>query len=638
MKKNRVIALALCGALVCGIGGAAAAAGTAGSSETGKPETVVTAAAPADTAQGCDETVYVIANADGSAKKVIVSSRFENTPREEAQAAMSGLTGVENVKGDDCWQGTADQELPVQMHISYTLDSKPVTAEELAGKSGHVVIRYEYENRQTALVMVDGRQETLYVPFAVLTGTVLDSDCFSNVTVTNGKLINDGNRMAVAGVSFPGLQKNLALDTDKLEIPDYVEIEADVTSFRLETTLSVVSSSLWNSLDEGTLDELNLGSLGDDLDKLTDAMSQLLDGSQALYEGLDTLLASTGALSDGVTQLAGGLDQLAANNSALNSGARQVFDSLLSMANSQIAAAGLEVPQLTVDNYSEVLGGVLSQLGSAGDYAEGVARDKVEQAVRAQKDTVRAAVLQAVQPEVTGKVTEAVQNVVWQQVLAAANLTQETYDAGVAAGVISAAQQAQLKAALEQQMATEAVKQQIEAAAAEQMASDEVLQLVEAKTEEQIQLLIAQQLSSDEVQQQIGTAKEQAAAGAASLQSLKSQLDSYAAFYNGLTAYTAGVASARDGAETLQGSMPALTDGVSQLCDGARALSEGLKEFNQEGVQKLVEAFDGDLGTLTARLRATADAAQSYQSFAVEHADTDGAVRFVYRTEAIEAQ
>ena len=84
--------------------------------------------------------------------------------------------------------------------------------------------------------------------------------------------------------------------------------------------------------------------------------------------------------------------------------------------------------------------------------------------------------------------------------------------------------------------------------------------------------------------------------------------------------------------------MPALIDGVTQLRDGAKALSDGMKQFNEEGVQKLVEAFDGDLSTLASRLRATVDVARDYQSFADEGADMDGAVRFVYRTEAIEAE
>ena len=43
-----------------------------------------------------------------------------------------------------------------------------------------------------------------------LTGALLDTSHFSNVTVSNGKLINDGDRIAVMGMAFPGLQEDLA--------------------------------------------------------------------------------------------------------------------------------------------------------------------------------------------------------------------------------------------------------------------------------------------------------------------------------------------------------------------------------------------------------------------------------------------
>ena len=43
------------------------------------------------------------------------------------------------------------------------------------------------------------------------------------------------------------------------------------------------------------------------------------------------------------------------------------------------------------------------------------------------------------------------------------------------------------------------------------------------------------------------------------------------------------------GAQRLQSNMPALLNGVKQLRDGAMQLSDGLKQFNEEGVEKLVD-------------------------------------------------
>ncbi len=660
MNKNRIIALALALALVGGAAGVTAYAVSSGEAQqAAAAEDEAASASVRDLEAGPatkDETVYVIANADGSVEKVIVSDWLKNTLGQATLNDRSELTGVENVKGDETYsdgadgakvwnaqgndiyyQGTIEKALPVEMSITYLLDGKEIAPAELAGKSGRVTIRFDYKNRQYEMVTIDGKEEKIYVPFAMLTGVLLDSERFSNVAVTNGKLINDGDHTAVVGLAFPGLQEDLGLDADKLDIPDYVEITADVTGFELTTAVTVATNSVFNDLDEDAADGFDLDELNESLDKLTDAMDQLIDGSSELYDGLCTLLEKSGDLSDGVDQIANGLNRLVANNDSLNGGAKQVFDTLLAEANTQIAASGLELPALTVSNYSEVLTAVLAQLDEPGTYAEAQARKQVEAAVRAQEDTIRTAVAQAVEPVVKEQVTAAVQANVWQQVLAAADLTPETYDAGVAAGAISAQQQAMLKAALEQQMAGQAAQTAIAQNLEAQMASDKVKATVDAKVEEQIQSIVAQKMTDPEIQAKITEATAQASEGAASLRALKQQLDSYNTFYTGLASYTAGVAAVRDGAVKLQSNMPALIKGITQLRDGAMQLSDGLKEFNEEGVQKLVDAVDGDLGGLGDRLQAVIDVSRNYKTFSGISDDMEGSVKFVYRTEAITA-
>ena len=114
---------------------------------------------------------------------------------------------VWDAQGNDIYyKGNIDKELPVKLSVSYKLDGKTVDPKTLAGKSGKVTIRYEYTNNQYETVDIDGKQEKIYVPFAMLTGMLLDNDVFTNINVTNGKIINDGDRTVVAGIAFPGLQ------------------------------------------------------------------------------------------------------------------------------------------------------------------------------------------------------------------------------------------------------------------------------------------------------------------------------------------------------------------------------------------------------------------------------------------------
>lgn len=659
IRKKQIIALSL----ALAVAGSAAGVGIYAANRPAAPQTAEEAPRVMEAGPGAeetlhrDETVYVIANTDGSVRRIIVSDWIRNGLAAAQVEERSELSQVEAVKGsatytlgqdnarvwdaqgqDLYYQGSIEKALPVDMTVTYQMDGQTVTPGQIAGKSGHVTIRFDYENRQYEMVEIDGTEEKIYVPFAMLTGLLLDSDRFTNVTVSNGKLFCDGSHTAVVGVAFPGLQEDLAMEKDRLDIPDYVEIEADVKDFSLATAVTVASSGLFDQLDDETLEKLELGELTDGIGRMTDAMDQLMDGSSQLYDGLCTLLDSSQQLIDGVDRLCQGLNELTAHNSQLNGGAKQVFESLIAAANSQLQTSGLAVPELTVDNYSQVLESLLQQLDGASAYAESEARKKIEAAVAAQQEQVSAAVEQAVEQQVAAQVEQAVEQQVWQQVLSAAGLTKETYDAGIAAGAISQKQQEQLQAALKAQMASETIKGLISQTKAAKMESDEIRALIGQKTEQTMAELVEENLQSEEVQSQIRSAAEQASAGAQSIRSLKEQLDSYQSFYQGLLAYTAGVAQARDGAAQLQSSLPALTDGVTRLRDGSMELSDGLRQFREEGIQKLADALGGDLGQLSSRLKAIREAAQNYRSFSGDAEDMPSQVRFIYRMEAIEAQ
>lgn len=659
IRKKQIIALSL----ALAVAGSAAGVGIYAANRPAAPQTAEEAPRVMEAGPGAeetlhrDETVYVIANTDGSVRRIIVSDWIRNGLAAAQVEERSELSQVEALKGsatytlgqdnarvwdaqgqDLYYQGSIEKALPVDMTVTYQMDGQTVTPGQIAGKSGHVTIRFDYENRQYEMVEIDGTEEKIYVPFAMLTGLLLDSDRFTNVTVSNGKLFCDGSHTAVVGVAFPGLQEDLAMEKDRLDIPDYVEIEADVKDFSLATAVTVASSGLFDQLDDETLEKLELGELTDGIGRMTDAMDQLMDGSSQLYDGLCTLLDSSQQLIDGVDRLCQGLNELTAHNSQLNGGAKQVFESLIAAANSQLQTSGLTVPELTVDNYSQVLESLLQQLDGASAYAESEARKKIEAAVAAQQEQVSAAVEQAVEQQVAAQVEQAVEQQVWQQVLSAAGLTEEAYDAGTAAGAIPQKQQEQLQAALKAQMASETVKGLISQTKAAKMESDEICALIGQKTEQTMAELVEENLQSEEVQSQIRSAAEQASAGAQSIRSLKEQLDSYQSFYQGLLAYTAGVAQARDGAAQLQSSLPALTDGVTRLRDGSMELSDGLRQFREEGIQKLADALGGDLGQPSSRLKAIREAAQNYRSFSGDAEDMPSQVRFIYRMEAIEAQ
>ncbi len=581
-----------------------------------------------------DETVYVIANANGEAEKIMVSDRFAKASSEAVKAALSKMSESENVKDDDCYISVSDKELPVKMKITYTLDGKKISAEDLAGKSGRVNIRFDYENTQKE----ETANGTVYVPFAVISAVILDSEHFSNVSAVNGKVVDDGERTVALGVTLPGMQQTLGIDDESLDIPEHFEISADAENFELSTTLTIVTNSVFNEMSTEDLDELGSGDLTDSISQLTSAMLKLMAGSDELYSGIKTLNEKTDELQAGVNNLYSGLSTLDSKSEELNGGAKQVFETLLAEADKQLAAAGLESETMTIENYEEVLTGVLETLDNAGTTAEKEVKAQIESKVRENEAAIRSGVEQAVKANVSENVHAQVKQSVWESILAQNGLDQDSYNAGVEAGTISEETQNALNMALSQAMESDEVKAKEAAALEAAMQSDEVQSTIDAKTEEQVQLLIQQNFTSKEVQDKIMEITRQAGEGAVKIRALKQQLDSYNTFYTGLLAYTAGVGEAAAGAGELNDNMPALKLGITKLETGAKALSDGLKEFNEKGVGKIAEAFGGSLAKAPEKLKAALELSKEYNTFSGIKAQQGAGVKFIIRTEEIKAK
>ncbi len=629
-KKDliKVIAVAAAG-VIAGTGVTAAAFGTANKTEDTENTSAASSQAAETTEQknpSKDETVYVLANADGSVKKIIVSDWIKNNGGKTV-SDKTELSDIKNVKGDESYvmdtdnmrewnadgkdiyyQGTISKALPVDLKVSYELDGKPVSAESLAGKSGKVTIRFDYTNNQYKNVSIDGKNTKIYVPFVMLTGLLLDNDIFTNVEISNGKIINDGDRIIAVGFALPSMQENLNLSRDKVDIPDFVEITADVNNFALSNTLTVAANSIISDLDVSKLDSAD--DLQASLTELSSAMSKLLDGSSELYGGLSELLLKSNelisgvdklangasALSDGAAALSAGLSELVSNNDTLNAGAKQVFDTLLSTVSQKLKDNGITVDTLTVENYKKVIGGLLE---NPTDSQKEELINIADAALNAKLSAI------GVPQNYYGAV----------KVLLATKLssgeTQESAMAEIAA-MLQNISDPQNAAAI--------------GAAAATAESENGKQIINAFC-----LNLANQTLEPTVKEAVA------------------QLDSYNEFYKGVLAYTAGAKQAYDGSTELKNGAKELSDGanalksgssqlvggVQQLTDGSKRLADGLKEFNEKGISKLTSLAGDDLGSLVTRIKATVEVSRDYKSFAGIADGTDGDVKFIYRTDEI---
>lgn len=334
-----------------------------------------------DTGFSKEESVYVKADASGNVKKTTVSEWLKN-PEKGTISDTSELKDIKNVKGDESfetgsdnsvswksegndiyYQGTIDKELPVDVKVSYKLDGKSISPEELKGKSGKVEIQFSYDNKSKQTVNVNGEDVEMYTPFTMVSAMMLSSDEYSNVSVENGKLISDGDKNIVVGVAFPGLSEDLNLkDLDMdIDIPETVTITADVKDATIGTSITMASAELMNEFGLDDIDSFE--DLQDSIDDLEDATNQLVDGSKEAADGSKELADGAGTLNDGAGTLASGAGTLADGVNTLN----EKSGTLVSGVNTLASGVGTYTAgvasiaknsQLISDNMQSLQGGV----------------------------------------------------------------------------------------------------------------------------------------------------------------------------------------------------------------------------------------------------------------------------------------
>lgn len=280
------------------------------------------------------ETVYAVMDADGNTTDVSVSEWLKNEDKANHLSDYSNLKNIKNTSGDEkvsrdgnklVWAakgkdihytGDYDGELPVNVKVSYYLNGTKVSADEIAGKKGNVKIRFDYDINDS----VKENGYSLTRPYAIISAVVLSNDNFTNVTVNNGKAVNDGNSTAVVGIALPGMSDNLQID--ELDIPDHVTISAETTNFEIDGTYTVADSGFMNDVDTTKLDDATsqVDELESALDKLSDASKKLVNGSSKLAKGANKLADSSSQIEEGTETLKDGTESMKNGSKDLKDG------------------------------------------------------------------------------------------------------------------------------------------------------------------------------------------------------------------------------------------------------------------------------------------------------------------------------
>lgn len=283
-----------------------------------------------------EESVYVIADQNGNVNKKIVSDTLKNTKKGDKIEDKSNLRDIKNVKGketfnktfskviwnsegkDITYQGTSNKKLPISVKLSYYLNGEKVSAEDIAHKSGKLKIRFDYKN-------------TTFNnnPFMIVSGMIMDSKKISNVKVTNGKSVDEGDNTLIIGYGFPGMDESLSMKG--VDIPSYFEVSADVKDFTFDGSMSYATNEIFSDIDLSDVDSLM--DLTNSLSKLSSASNSLVEGSDELYKGITTLVDKSGTLTTGVDKLNKGAKKLADGSKQLKTGANDIKNGANTLSN-----------------------------------------------------------------------------------------------------------------------------------------------------------------------------------------------------------------------------------------------------------------------------------------------------------------
>lgn len=625
------------------------------------------AAGPQNSEMTKNENVFVILNPDGSIREQIVSDWLHSDSGFSAAADRSSLTGITNLtdtvlpeqSGQELtwttdakniyYQGTTDQTPPVTVEIRYTLDGSPVTAEELEGKSGHLVIRLALTNHEGQQKKIDGKTRTVYTPFFTVAALTLPVDTYTDVTALHGTVQSDAKTQLACFLAMPGMAETLdgllpgAFSSLENYLLDELVVEADVTDCTLPTVLLASSTSV-----EELSDGLDLPDL--DLDQLKDAAAQLQSGASTLHQatgalqskmekfessyatfdaGVDSALsgaqqvqAGSRRLLEGTKSLDDGAIQLVDGTVQLDDGARQLSDQLqqqlvpaLQGAAGQQAALEQEMEalleQLEGLKFPDVAALKTRLATGVGQVFDGAAQGAAQTAAQNVGDAVKSGAAQIAQAAV-GQTMPSVSQAV-QDTLTAA--LQPYVDSGKLSPEEAAAIQEQAGGAVQaaapavQEAAAGAIQSQVNFDAAQ--VADQVAVGMAAQKQAAVDKVTAA-LDGLDV-----SAMEPAITGflklAGDAQTMMNSLKTLTgALYDAenpvnpqtvsgaAAALAAGTAGVRQGVATLRTGADQLTAGAAELNNGTSALSEGLSTLSASSktVKEAIGQFRTGAGSL----------------------------------------
>jgi len=486
-----------------------------------------------------NETIYANTNSDGSIKSAVISEHL-NDNGASTITDYSRLNDIENVNGyetyteknnslvwetegnDIYYEGTTNEELPISMSVKYYLDGEEMDVSDMLGKSGKVKIVLSYTNNLKQYVLINGHTEELYTPFVIATTSIVSNTENKNITVTNGRVIDNGVSSVIVALSSPGLYESL--DISELKKLDNVVISYDTEDFELNSIYSVATPKILSDTDLDIFDDLD--GLYSKINELTSASSKLVDGANQVLDGANQVKDGASQLSDGINSAYEGSETI--NNEVKNSINKLQSDTTYALD-------------------EDTLNSIVKQAVSAASLTD------------SQKEEIAASAEKEVKEKEEYKELETEYN----KYTALAEQASDAYQSYIAAG---------------DEETANTYKEQMESATIAATTYSTMMDIMvktaketAANTASSVSTKVAAAVSKEVATTVANNAKEQF---------VSSTVSSLTTLSNGLDELTNGLSKLNDGASTLYDGTSTLTTGIKTLSEGLEAFdSEGIQKI-----------------------------------------------------------
>lgn len=583
-----------------------------------------------------DEVVYSKINGNNEDYSTIVSDKITNDQRQEYVNDLSNLLNIVNTSGDETftqdgnkivwnangnslsYQGDTQQELPIKTTVTYKLNDEEVSADELKGKEGKVSITVNYENTDSHNVKINGKTEKMYTPFIVVAGLLINKDNNENITVTKGKVVDNGKNAIAVGMALPGLQESLDLSKSDVDIPSSITFEMDAKDFEMNNIVSYVTPKLIEETDLKVFDKMD--SLYADANKLQSSMNQIQYGANQLKEGTTELANGTSQVDSGVKEVATNMSKVTSGATQLVSGQKQVTSGLKQIKGKLPTSAQVTENKTQLNTLKAGNTQALTQLNAQSTNTDAQIKELTakEKEVENNMNLIKSSLKQNGVIFSDSNIDTIIKNYNDNQAKATAAAGQYA-----SAGDTTKASEYKLKA-------TQA------GAVVANLNTYKALLGTETLINSTIKTLTASQTSVASLETLI-TGDQQV------VESSLNTLDSMTALSSGVDRLLAGSNKLQTGAQSLQtgskqlengvntlsSATTQLSNGANQVSDGANTLADGITTFNEDGIKKIVNYINGDVKDLKERAEALKDLANDYNNFSGIDENTNGTVSFV---------